>query len=318
MDKAGAERRDGESGRPAGGEPTQYVCTECRRTFTIPPGAPKQTDDPEIDGLWCPWCTRWAVPVGSELPTARGSTRTRRSVTWAMAIVGVGLLGVLGYLAWAERDDEGDDPGVLASALKETTVSLEQGLELGLPPGVPVDRFDFEQKGLEGWRSVDGQWGIEEMGGAPSGKRVLVQRAARNAFNVIVAPGGPYTDVDVSVRFKPISGREDASGGIVFRFSEGRYYVLRANALENNFRLYYYDRGRRQLASVTVEPPTLGQWHTLRVVAVGDRIQGYLNGKLLLDHRDTRFRSGQVGLWTKADSVTAFDDLVIRGVGAGG
>src|SRR2546430_1764404 len=126
--------------------------------------------------------------------------------------------------------------------------------------------------------------------------------------------GHPVADVDVSVRLKPISGREDASGGIVFRFSDGRYYVIRANALENNFRLYYYDRGRHQLASATVEPPALGQWHTIRVVAVGDRIQGHLNGALLLDHRDGRFRSGQVGLWTKADSVTAFDDLVIRGV----
>jgi hypothetical protein len=140
----------------------------------------------------------------------------------------------------------------------------------------------------------------------------------RNAFNVIVAPGGPYHDVDVSVRFKPVSGREDASGGIVFRFGDGRYYLIRANALENNVRLYAYDNGRRQLASATVEPPALGQWHSMRVVAVGDRLQGYLNGKLVLEHRDSRFRAGQVGLWTKADSVTAFDDFIVRGVGAGG
>jgi 3-keto-disaccharide hydrolase len=186
--------------------------------------------------------------------------------------------------------------------------------ELTLPQGAMTERFDFEQPELKGWRSVDGQWAVEETPGAPSGQRALVQRALRNPFNVIVAPGGPYRDVDVSVRFKPISGREDASGGIVFRFAEGRYYVIRANALENNFRLYYYDRGRRQLASATVEPPAIGQWHTIRVIAVGERIQGYLDGKLLLDHRDSRFRVGQVGLWTKADSVTAFDDLVVFGV----
>ena len=59
-----------------------------------------------------------------------------------------------------------------------------------------------------------------------------------------MAPSGPYTDVDVSVRCKPMTGRDDASGGIVFRFAEGHYYVVRANALENNVRLYYYDRGR--------------------------------------------------------------------------
>jgi hypothetical protein len=166
------------------------------------------------------------------------------------------------------------------------------------------------------------RWGGEAMNAENATPHVrirdLVQRAVENAFNVIIAPSGPYTDVDVSVRFKPISGREDASGGIVFRFSEGRYYVVRANALEGNFRLYYYDRGRHQLSSVRVQPPALGQWHTMRVVAIDDHIQAYLNGKLLLEHRDSRFRSGQVGLWTKADSITAFDDLEVRGVRAGG
>jgi hypothetical protein len=191
--------------------------------------------------------------------------------------------------------------------------ALAAPVELSLPESIPTERFGFETKGIEGWTTVDGQWAVEEMAGAPSGRQVLVQRAVQNAFNVVVAPGGPYADVDVSVRFKPISGREDASGGIVFRFADGRYYVIRANALENNFRLYSYDRGRRQLASATVETPALGRWHTLRVVAVGDRIQGHLDGRLLLDHRDTRFRSGQVGLWTKADSITAFDDFVVRG-----
>jgi hypothetical protein len=189
--------------------------------------------------------------------------------------------------------------------------SMVNAAEMKLPNDVRIERLDFEQKGIEGWKTVDGQWTVEEMPGAPSGKQVLVQRAVRNDFNVIVAPGGPYTDVDVSVRFKPISGQEDVSGGIVFRFFEGRYYVVRANALEDNFRLYYYDRGRHQLATARVQPPALGQWHTLRVVAAGDHIQSYLNGQLLLDHRDSRFRSGQIGLWTKSDSVTAFDDLGI-------
>ena len=194
---------------------------------------------------------------------------------------------------------------------------MANAAELTVPADAPIIRFDFEQGGLEGWQSVEGRWAVEEMPGAPSGNRVLVQRAVENAFNVIVAPGGPYTDVDVSVRFKPISGREDASGGIVFRFSEGRYYVVRANALEDNFTLYYYDRRRHELASARVQPPAVGRWHTLRVVAIGDHIQGYLNGKLLLDHRDARFRSGQVGLWTKADSTTAFDDFLVRVVHEG-
>src|SRR5512132_1974011 len=192
----------------------------------------------------------------------------------------LGILGLLGFFAL----DGGDQ-------------SMTNAAELKLPDDARIERFDFEQKAIEGWKTVDGQWTVEEMPGAPSGKRILIQRAMRNDFNVIVAPGGPYTDVDVSVRFKPISGREDASGGIVFRFAEGRYYVVRANALENNFRLYYYDNRRRELATATVQAPALGQWHTLRVVAVADNIQAYLDGKLLLNHRDSRFQSGQVGLW---------------------
>jgi len=189
--------------------------------------------------------------------------------------------------------------------------------ELKVPDSVPTDRFDFETKGVEGWTTVDGQWAVEEMADAPSGKQVLVQRATKKPFNVIVAPPGPYTDVDVSMKFKPISGREDASGGVVFRFNDGKYYVVRANALEDNFRLYSYDRGRRQIATARVKAPALGQWHAVRLVALGDHIQAWLDGKLYVDHRDARFKSGRVGLWTKADSITAFDDLTIRGVTGG-
>jgi hypothetical protein len=111
--------------------------------------------------------------------------------------------------------------------------------------------------------------------------------------------------------------QEDASGGIVFRFNDGKYYVVRANALEDNFRLYYYDRGRRQLAAASVKAPTLGEWHTVRIVVVGNHIQAWLDGKRDLDHHDSRFTAGRVGLWTKADSITAFDDLMIRGVKGG-
>jgi hypothetical protein len=176
-------------------------------------------------------------------------------------------------------------------------------------------RFDFA-KPLEGWETVTGKWGIEDVPGALQVK-ALVQRATNNAFNVIVAPGGPFTDVDVSVRFKPMSGQEDASGGIVFRFSDGRYYVVRANALEDNFNLYYYDRSRHQITGARVKAPALGQWHKLRITAEGDHIQGWLNEQLLIDHRDSRFKSGQVGLWTKADSVTAFDNLVLSPMSGG-
>src|SRR5438309_8478014 len=77
----------------------------------------------------------------------------------------------------------------------------------------PEIHFDLTRS-LEGWETVTGKWAVEEVPGASQGGRALVQRAMDNAFNVIVAPSGPYTNVDVSARFKPMSGREDASGGI--------------------------------------------------------------------------------------------------------
>src|SRR6266478_959824 len=91
--------------------------------------------------------------------------------------------------------------------------------EIKVADNVPEEKFDFDAQGIQSWTTVDGQWAVEEMAGAPSGKKVLVQRATRNQFNVVVAPPGPYTDVDASMKFKPISGQEDASGGIVFRFT---------------------------------------------------------------------------------------------------
>ncbi|MBI2884239.1 MAG: hypothetical protein HYY11_10125 [Candidatus Methylomirabilis oxyfera] len=195
--------------------------------------------------------------------------------------------------------------------------------ELTVPDGTPVTNFDFEKEDLGKWKVLDGQWTVEEMPDAPSGKRVLIQRADRNALNVILAPAGAFykAAIDISVKFKSLYGSEDASGGIVFRFTAGKYYVVRANALENNFRLYYYDGQRHLLATANVQPPALRMWHTIRVVAVGDQIQGWLDGQLFIDYEDMRslvrtderLELGEVGLWTKADSVTAFDDLTIRG-----
>jgi hypothetical protein len=176
-------------------------------------------------------------------------------------------------------------------------------------------RFDFTRP-FEGWETATGKWGIEDVSGASQNK-ALVQRATNNSYNVIVAPGGPYTDVDVSVQFKPISGNKDASAGIVFRFSEGRYYVIRANALEDNFNLYYYDWLRHQITGAHVKAPALGQWHKLRITAESNHIKGWLNDQLLIDHHDGRFTSGRVGLWTKADSITAFDDLVVSPMSGG-
>jgi hypothetical protein len=202
---------------------------------------------------------------------------------------------------------------LVGSATMGATIAIGDHLA---SPASAQEAYDFS-KPLDGWETVAGRWATEEVAGAAQGGRALVQRATDNEFNVIVAPGGPYDDVIVTMRFKPISGREDASGGIVFRFAEGRYYVVRANALEDNFRLYYYDRGRRMLTTVAVKPPALGQWSTLQISVKRDRLLASLNDRQLIDHRDARFTAGRIGLWTKADSVTAFDNLSVLPIEGG-
>ncbi len=161
------------------------------------------------------------------------------------------------------------------------------------------------------WKFVAGQWVRRPSGGRP----VLAQTVETQPWAVALLEDRKFSDVDVSVRFRPISGKEDASGGIIFRAKDGRNYLLvRANALENNFRLYAIVNGKRStLASARVTEPALGAWHTLRVVATGPKIQAYLDGTAYLDHTDRTFTEGWIGLWTKADSVTEFSDLEVTG-----
>lgn len=161
------------------------------------------------------------------------------------------------------------------------------------------------------WKFVVGQW----VRRASGGRQVLAQTAETQPWAVALLEDQKFADVDATVRFRPISGREDASGGLIFRARDGKNYMLvRANALENNFRLYtMIDGYRRLVASAKVREPKLGEWHRIRVVATGPRIQAYLNESLLLDHEDKTFTAGWVGLWTKADSVTEFTDLEVSG-----
>src|SRR5262245_56358592 len=162
------------------------------------------------------------------------------------------------------------------------------------------------------WKFVAGKWTYRPSGG----RQVLAQVAETQPWAVALLEDQKFDDVDATVRFRPVSGKEDASGGISFRATDGRNYLLvRANSLENNFRLYSMVNGRRStIASARVTEPKLGEWHRIRVVAKGPKIQAYLDDALLLDHEEKSFTQGWVGLWTKADSVTEFADLEVTGM----
>src|SRR5262249_47072557 len=160
-----------------------------------------------------------------------------------------------------------------------------------------------------------GKWLVKNMADAPSGKHVVEQTDADSTdtrFPVLIADKGEFADLDVSVKGKALSGKIDQGIGLVFRFRDpNSYYVVRANALENNFRLYRMVNGRRlQFAGSNVKVAS-SQWHTLRVVAKGDHITCFFDGKQLIDAHDKTYTTGKVGLWTKADSVIAFDDLAV-------
>ena len=160
-----------------------------------------------------------------------------------------------------------------------------------------------------------GKWVTTEMGDAPTGKRAIVQTDANTTdvrYPVLIADNGEYSDLDVSMKAKAISGKIDQGMGLVFRFRDPRsYYVVRANALEDNFRLYKMVNGNRlQFAGGNVKVSS-GQWHTIRVVAKGDHLTCWLDGKQAIDAHDKTYASGKVGFWTKADSVIAFDELTV-------
>ena len=173
--------------------------------------------------------------------------------------------------------------------------------------------FDF-QKFPEGFFPIVGQWKVMAEAGTDNGILRQDKPVQPWALSLFAGKGLRYADATATVRFQPISGEEDASGGIIFRAQDARnYYFVRGNALESNLRMYLIKDGvRTQLASVTVEPPALRKWHTLEVSFVGATFKAKLDGKDVVEATDATFKSGWCGLWTKADSVTLFDDLAIK------
>ncbi|HEV8261418.1 MAG TPA: family 16 glycoside hydrolase [Burkholderiales bacterium] len=180
-----------------------------------------------------------------------------------------------------------------------------------------TDNFDQDKPGTvpAGWScGVTGKgnplWAVAADGSAPSAPNVLRQ-AGSGTFPWCVKKGASVADGFVEVKFKPEKGREDQAGGLVWRWQNGdNYYVARANALENNVSLYYTAGGRRNTIKYVDAPVPPNVWHTLRVEFAGKRIKVLLDGKAYIEQEDTHIAgAGAVGVWTKADSVTAFDDF---------
>jgi hypothetical protein len=151
---------------------------------------------------------------------------------------------------------------------------------------------------------------------APSGTHVFALTTSDNydgTFNLAIVDEPQLCDLELSVKVKAVAGEEDQGGGPIWRCQDGNnYYICRFNPLESNFRVYVVSNGkRRQLESVKVDL-NVDRWYDVRVRMVGNRITCYLNGNRLLDvSDDTISHAGRVGLWTKADAITSFDDLYV-------
>jgi hypothetical protein len=170
------------------------------------------------------------------------------------------------------------------------------------------------------------EWKVELDPGAPSPPNVLVQTSKDTTgqrFPLCVFDDTIARDVEVAIKFKPMSGEVDRAAGIVWRYRDrDNYYVVRANALESNVVLYKVQNGKRSdLKPVGAGLLTYGQktavpsdrWSSLRIVAKGSRFSVFFDDKPLFDVEDGTFAdAGKVGLWTKADSVTAFDDFTVK------
>ena len=187
---------------------------------------------------------------------------------------------------------------------------LAGGRAIGGTTEPSVWDFEADRPGAiaRGFVAAEGRWEVADDGG----NRVLAQRASNpdDTFNVVLADDTRAKDVDLSVRLKAVAGELDRGGGLVWRAKDAKnYYIARYNPLEGNFRVYKVEDGTRTQFQSAEVPGDLA-WHTLRVRMAGDRIRCDLDGKTLLEATDGTFPgAGKVGLWSKSDARTYFDDL---------
>jgi hypothetical protein len=227
-------------------------------------------------------------------------------------------------------------PGTFSFARKTTmktliTVLLTTGLMACISSAETVNFDDTDVGKLPanwtGTKTGKGEpkWAVVADDSAPSKPNVLKQSGVAT-YPICIKEDTHIKDGYVEVRFKSVSGKEDQAGGVLWRCKDAdNYYVARANANEDNVVLYKTVDGKRTALDIVgrkggygvKEPVPLGKWHTLRVEFAGNQSTVIFNGKKLFDVQDDTFTdSGKVGLWTKADSVTLFDDFRYGSVAA--
>lgn len=190
-------------------------------------------------------------------------------------------------------------------------------------------RWRFTKKDLgkvpAGWKAAQtgkgegSVWKVVADDSAPSRSGFVLAQTAESPpglFNLCVVEDGVYKDVEAQVAFKAVRGKIDQGGGIVWRYQDAdNYYLARMNPLESNYRVYKVVAGKRtQLGTKEDLKIPASEWHILKIKQRGEQIECWLDGKKYLEVKDGTFtKAGRIGLWTKADAQTYFDDLRVRG-----
>ena len=136
---------------------------------------------------------------------------------------------------------------------------------------------------------------------------------ADNRLSLLIINGVSYKDFAVFARFRSEGGSAEQSGGLVFKYKDNNnYYVLRASVMEGNTRLYKVVNGSQTQLGEKNLKVNFKEWHLLKVICKADKIQCFFNNKKVFEVSDETFDQGSVGLWTKSDAYTFFDDLVMQ------
>lgn len=230
--------------------------------------------------------------------------------TWQLGCVGPAGSGKAVDGTILEQPERAEPKPTKLGAGKHTRTWTFDDCKVGAVPAGWTVGATMQSGPLATWKVIPDET-------APSGGQVLAMTSpnhkSRGTYNLCWTKTAAFLDGEIEVTLKAGTGRVDRGGGVIWRaIDKDNYYIARWNPLEDNFRIYYVKDGRRrQLASAAARLEA-GKWHTMRIVHKGNRIAGYLNGRKLLELTAENFtKPGGVGLWTKADAVTSFDDFTV-------
>ncbi len=190
------------------------------------------------------------------------------------------------------------------------------GNRISLAQSTPDATFNFDNESAgklpKDWTAVSSTWMI-----AADGANKALKQTGKNKgelFNICIQNRLKYQNLQIELTIKPVDGKEDQGGGLVWRYHDAKnYYLARANPLENNLKVYKVVKGiRKEIKSAKVKMKA-GEWYTLKVVMIGYTLDCYLNGQKLMNATDKTFpNAGMIGFWSRADAISLFDDLKIK------